>query len=70
MVRGWLVLCYKDMTFCSFYADCWKRMRCERPLTPEVIAAAQEWWGEGAPPIMQFAHKPDCHEPLEAIGQQ
>jgi len=45
-------------------------MRCERPLTPEVIAAAQEWWGEGAPPIMQFAHKPDCHEPLEAIGQQ
>jgi len=34
------MICFKDRTFCTDPA-----CTCERRLTLEVIAAAQEWWG-------------------------
>jgi len=60
------MLCYRDMTFCVHYKDCTKAPECDRPLTEEVEAAAQEWWNkdgtaEGSPPIAVFGEKPDCH---------
>ena len=62
------MMCYRDMTFCSFYEDCSKASDCNRPLTPEVKAAANRWFnGESdtpiaAIPISVFAAKPGCHE--------
>ena len=54
------MLCYKDMTFCPFYEDCKQATECHRPLTPEVIKQATEWWGGDDAPIAQFAEKPYC----------
>ena len=51
------MMCYKDMTFCPFFGDCAKRDTCHRPLTAEVIIAAQA----GDRLISQFAAKPECH---------
>ena len=53
---------YGDMTFCAFYKDCVNK-ECNRRLTPKVLKAAGEWWGdkEGAP-ICQFVDKPECHK--------
>ena len=58
------MMCYRDMTFCRFYEDCKHKDNCARPLTPEVLAAAQEWWSPctGGAPIAQFSTKPNCHE--------
>jgi len=49
---------YKDMTFCPYYLLC--QTPCELSLTPEVIKAAEKWWGEPGAPINQFAQQPDC----------
>ena len=54
------MICYKDMTFCSFYKECSKGKDCSRALTEEVIKDAQEWWGNPEAPICQFMEKPDC----------
>lgn len=60
------MICYKDMTFCTFYKDCVKKGGCPRLLTPEVIALAEKWWGNSkagfSVPICQFVKKPDCWE--------
>ena len=55
------MMCYKDMTFCPFHADCAKAATCHRPLTDEVRAAAAAWWPEGDAPICVFTEPPDCH---------
>ena len=49
------MICYKDMTFCSYYKEC-ERKDCVRALTPEVVQAAEKF----GLPICQFAEKPDC----------
>lgn len=53
------MLCYKDRTYCKYYTEC--AVPCSRALTPEVLKAADEWWGspDGAP-ICEFAEEPDC----------
>lgn len=56
------MICYRDMTFCPFYSDCAKAKDCHRPLTPEVKAAADKWWGKEGAPIARWAAKPECHE--------
>lgn len=56
------MICYRDMTFCPFYSDCAKAKDCHRPLTQEVKAAADKWWGEEGAPIAIFSEKPVCHE--------
>jgi hypothetical protein len=62
------VLSYRDMTFCSFYTNCALADECHRPLTPEVIAAAQAWWGGDDVPIAQFFYRPTCWENKEDSG--
>ena len=54
------MICYKDMTFCTFYEDCQNRGTCHRPLTPEVRAAAERWM-PGTAPICQYSEQPECH---------
>lgn len=51
------MMCYRDMTFCPFFGDCTKRDTCHRPLTAEVIIAAQA----SGLPVSQYAEKPECH---------
>lgn len=55
------MICYKDKTFCPFYETCDKRNDCSRPLTPQVKAAAANWWGSDDAPIAVFVEKPQCH---------
>jgi len=52
------MMCYKDMTFCSFYQDCIYKLSCKRRLTPEVKKDAQDF----GLPIMAYLDKPDCFE--------
>jgi hypothetical protein len=56
------MMCYKDMTFCTYYKDCYLKASCPRPLTPEVQAGADEWWEDigGDAPIAIFTKKPIC----------
>jgi hypothetical protein len=51
------MMCYKDMTFCPFFGNCAKRDTCHRPLTTEVVIAAEKL----GLPVSQFAEKPECH---------
>lgn len=52
------MICYKDKTFCRFYLMCKNGYNCDRALTPDVKAIAEEWM-ENAP-IAVFADYPDC----------
>lgn len=43
------MICFRDMTFC-----CSDRHKptCERQWTPELAAAAEQWWGGPDAPVM------------------
>jgi hypothetical protein len=56
------MLCFEDITFCTFYADCIHQYTCNRPLTSEVQEQAEKWWGKPNPPICTFLDKPKCHK--------
>lgn len=56
------MMCYRDMTFCKHWENCAKAQACPRPLTPDVLADAEEWWGKPDAPIAVFVDQPDCHE--------
>ena len=58
------MICYKDMTFCSFYEDCDDK-DCSRALTQEVRDKADKL----GLPICQFMEKPDCWL-LEKMGER
>jgi hypothetical protein len=71
------MMCFRDMTFCPFWRDCADASRCHRPLTYDVVMAAERWWrqarGDEMPPpmpvlIAQFAERPDCHRPTEHVA--
>jgi hypothetical protein len=53
------MICFKDMTFCTYYKNCSKADKCHRPLTKKVKEDAKKWMKN--PPICQFTEKPDCH---------
>ncbi len=52
------MLCYKGLTFCSFYESCVVGKRCERALTQDIIDRSKI----NALPISQFVVRPECHE--------
>ena len=56
------MICYRDMTFCSYYKDCVDAEDCSRPLTPEVLEQAEKWMKN--PPIAMFSEKPECHKTI------
>jgi len=53
------MLCYKDMTFCGSKVH---KPDCKRALTPEIIKAAEKWWGSDDAPIAVAYF---CGEPEE-----
>ncbi len=56
------MLCYRDMTFCTF-DECKEWDVCPRALTREVKQKASDWWGtDGEAPISMFVDKPGCFE--------
>ncbi len=55
------MMCYRDMTFCPYYAECASGADCRRALTPIIQAEAREWMGDNAP-VCVFAEKPDCYK--------
>lgn len=50
------MLCYRDMTFCTFDALCANAPGCPRPLTARIRADAERL-GLG---ICTFLERPDC----------
>lgn len=50
------MMCYKDMTFCSYWTDCRDAEGCSRPLTKRIEQRAKEV----NLPICRFKDKPDC----------
>lgn len=50
------MLCYKDMTFCSYWNQCKNGSICQRALTPYVEIMAQKV----RLPICQYTDKPEC----------
>lgn len=61
------MICYRDMTFCQDYIDCecHRVGECTRALTSEVQLQADGWWGKEGAPIAVYAHKPECHRPVQ-----
>lgn len=59
------MICYKDMTFCSFYKVCKKGKECDRALTKEVREKAIKWWGSTNAPIAMFGEQPKCMEEID-----
>jgi len=55
------MICYKDITVCSFWKECKDGKTCWRALTEKVWDAAEK---EGLP-ICQFLDKPDCFKEEE-----
>ena len=53
--------CYRDMTFCQFYADCKSGKNCFRALTPLIVDNAKAW----DLPICKFTDKPDCFKQIK-----
>lgn len=51
------MMCYLDTTFCT--AKC-GTVDCPVKLTPEVIAAAERWYGEPDAPIAQCDRSEGC----------
>lgn len=62
------MLCFRDRTYCDHFRDCAKADTCSRPLTDQVKADAQQWWGDCTAPIAVFAEQPDCHVKKEDDG--
>ncbi len=54
------MICYRDMTFCSFYHLCVDGKTCVIALTPLVEQDAEHWWHGPGAPICSFATRPEC----------
>ena len=50
------MMCYRDMTFCSYWQDCKDGNDCHRALTIEVQNNAET----NNLDICQYAEKPEC----------
>jgi len=50
------MICYKDMTLCTFYTECTRRLLCSRALTPGIIKEAEEL----GLLVSQFTKKSEC----------
>jgi len=56
------MLCYRDMTFCSFYTSCKDGDNCFRALTDNVLDDARN----SHLSVSQFMEKPDCFKESKA----
>lgn len=57
------MICYRDMTFCTALCG---NTECNRKYTPEVQAAADEWWsGDEGGPVAISDFSPICPDHIE-----
>ena len=59
------MMCYKDMTFCTFDDCAHFGVDCPRSLTDEEKKRAGDWWGKWSidkknAPICVFLERPKC----------
>lgn len=54
------MMCFRDMTFCTYWKDCRYSETCGRKFDKEQEAAAKKWWGGDNPPICTFIGRPRC----------
>lgn len=54
------MMCYRDRTFCPFYAECGDGDGCRAALTQQVKDDAKKWWGNEDAPIAVYTDKPQC----------
>ncbi len=62
------MICFRDMTFCTYHKECLDGDGCARALTEETRKQAQDWWDpneKDTAPIAVFAEKPGCFAELE-----
>jgi len=54
------MICYKDKTFCPYWATCMNGFNCDRALTDKIKedAIKQEML------ISQFAEQPECYQEI------
>jgi hypothetical protein len=64
------MICYKDRTFCPFWAECESGPKCPSALTGEVAEGAAKWWGSDEAPISMYMSKPKCFEAREEHGRE
>jgi murein endopeptidase len=62
------MMCYRDMTFCTYYKECKAGNTCDRALTYWVKAEARAWWGGVGVPIATYADKPECFQDKEEVS--
>ncbi len=56
------MLCFKDRTFCPFFAECWHGDTCSAALTDEVKREAERWMKDAL--VCVFSEKPECFREL------
>ena len=58
-------MCYRDMTFCTFWEKCKDNKKCGRALTDKIKEDADKWWGtKGEAPICTYVDKPECFKKI------
>ena len=56
------MICYRDMTFCTFHLICKNGYTCERALTEKVKSDAEKWMKPA--PICVYSEFPECYVPF------
>ena len=64
------MMCFKDITFCSFYKLCTDGSKCHRALTHDVKVAAVKWWGNDDAPISLFVDPPECMTKIITVWER
>lgn len=57
-----LMLCFRDMTFCSASLDDCSNTTCKRHFGEDDKKAAAEWWGTPDAPVAFSCLKPGCKD--------
>jgi len=60
------MICYRDMTFCTFWEKCYHGKTCPRSLTKETLLEA-ETFGLG---VCMFQDRPGCFETEECAKKR
>lgn len=63
------MMCYKDMTFCTYGDTCQSGSTCFRVLTDKIRAEAEAWWGADDYPLALFHGKPTCYIPIRRVDE-
>jgi hypothetical protein len=59
------MMCYRDRTWCTFFAKCEKGLECDRALTDKVKVDAERWMKNA--PICQWTEEPECFKEIKDV---